>query len=327
MDPNSEHITDYDLLAKHLAGETSPAEASAVATWLAASEDHQAIWEALSTTWATAQPAVPVDTEAAWQKVSARLVEPEVQETPPSRVFFVIRAAAVILVLVSFSILFFSKRETELPWLSAVSQDETLHVRLPDGSLVTLNAHSTLSYSPKFAEGKRETRLTGEAFFDVQRDPAHPFTIQAGPTTVEVLGTSFNVRSLPAEVLVEVETGLVALRNDSTQEQLKLPAGAGGAWQKSTGRLTSLESIGGNDQFWRTRKLKYQAVPLTEVASELERLFGLELIFGFDGAEKCLFSGKFRGEQPEGILEVIATTFNLTLEKDGTKYKLVGSGC
>jgi ferric-dicitrate binding protein FerR (iron transport regulator) len=315
------------LLAKHLAGETTPEEASAVASWIAASEENLAVWSELSAAWSGAMPHPAVDTEAAWAKVSSRTAEKPAQIEGPNRVFWVMRAAAVILVLVSFSLLFFSKPTPEPEWLSAIAKDDTLQLRLPDGSKVTLNAHSSVSYSPKFADGDRNVRLEGEAFFEVERDPQHPFSIQAGPTTVQVLGTSFSVRTESDAVTVQVETGLVAMRNDSTREQIQLPAGTGGVWKKSSGKLATLEAVGGNDQFWRTRKLKYQAVPLTEVALELEKLFGLELAFGFEGAEKCLFSGKFRGEQPEGILEVIATTFNLTLEKDGTQYKLVGSGC
>lgn len=325
MYPNDAQHTDFDLLAKHLAGETSPQEQQQVQSWLEASDENREIWEALSQSWQQAAPIPAVDINTAWEKVEARTAGMPAKKS--SLTFFFIRAAAVILVLASFSILFLSKGEGQPQWLTATAQDDTLHLRLPDGSQVVLNAHASFSYPERFYGGKRTTRLSGEAFFDVTKDPAQPFSIQAGQTTVQVLGTSFNVRMQEDALEVQVETGLVALQDDSTQNAIQIPAGEGGVWKKSGRKLEKVPASDGNDQFWRTRKLKFNATPLTEVAAQMRKMFGLDLEFGFEGAEKCLFSGKFQGENPEGILEVIATTFNLSIEKDGTKYRLTGSGC
>ena len=69
------------------------------------------------------------------------------------------------------------------------------HIQLPDGSTVWLNASSDLTYGENFGKEFREVNLNGEAFFDVVKDPDHPFIIHTSVVDVKVLGTAFNIRS------------------------------------------------------------------------------------------------------------------------------------
>jgi ferric-dicitrate binding protein FerR (iron transport regulator) len=80
-------------------------------------------------------------------------------------------------------------------------------IQLPDGSKVWLNASSNLTYNKEFGKTFREVELTGEAFFDVVKDPSHPFIIHTKVIDVKVLGTEFNVRSYPNDA--NTETSLI----------------------------------------------------------------------------------------------------------------------
>ncbi len=78
----------------------------------------------------------------------------------------------------------------------ATANGETYQVRLPDGSAVWLNAGSSLTYSASLLQnGKRNVRLSGEGYFEVAKDKAHPFVVSTDREEVEVLGTHFNVSS------------------------------------------------------------------------------------------------------------------------------------
>jgi transmembrane sensor len=70
---------------------------------------------------------------------------------------------------------------------------------LPDGTHVWLNSGSVLEYPVAFADDIRQVKLTGEAFFDVKKDPSHPFIVNAGKINVEVKGTRFDVCNYPHE--------------------------------------------------------------------------------------------------------------------------------
>lgn len=84
---------------------------------------------------------------------------------------------------------------------------------LPDGSEVTLHPSSEIFLSPDFGESTRELRLTGEAFFDVKRDPHKPFVVYSNEVTTRVLGTSFNIKAYARdkEITVAVRTGRVSV--------------------------------------------------------------------------------------------------------------------
>lgn len=74
---------------------------------------------------------------------------------------------------------------------------------LPDGTKVWLNADSRLTYKSNFKSNSREVLLEGEAFFDVVKDSSRPFIVHTSGIDVKVLGTSFNVKSYPADATIE----------------------------------------------------------------------------------------------------------------------------
>ncbi len=81
----------------------------------------------------------------------------------------------------------------------STSIGKTFQLTLPDGTRVWLNAESRLNYPRSFTGNTRTVRLTGEAYFEVAKDAAHPFIVQSGAVKTTVLGTSFNVRNYAGE--------------------------------------------------------------------------------------------------------------------------------
>jgi ferric-dicitrate binding protein FerR (iron transport regulator) len=74
---------------------------------------------------------------------------------------------------------------------------------LNDGTKVWLNAASSISYPVAFAGADREVEITGEAYFEVGRDAAHPFHVKVGGQLVEVLGTHFNINAYSDEGVIK----------------------------------------------------------------------------------------------------------------------------
>lgn len=166
-------------------------------------------------------------------------------------------------------------------------------IDLPDGSSVTLNTGSELLVG--FSESTREIALKrGEAYFEVEKDPLRPFTVDAGLRSVTVLGTAFNVRKTPDKLHLAVADGVVAVH--STEEQVKVDSPVisytgrdDQAAFKASGqyRLTAgwvIEAEAGEEQMtaympkeiqaltvWRTGILDFDNWPLIEVVRELNR--------------------------------------------------------
>ena len=82
----------------------------------------------------------------------------------------------------------------------STARGETYMIVLSDQTKVWLNAASSLTYVANLNEnGKRSVKLTGEAYFEVAKDKAHPFIVASGKQQVEVLGTHFNINSYSDE--------------------------------------------------------------------------------------------------------------------------------
>ncbi|MCW0481824.1 FecR family protein [Gaoshiqia sediminis] len=87
-------------------------------------------------------------------------------------------------------------------------------VKLYDNSEVKLNAGSRIILPDAFSKETRNAYLVGEAFFDIRKDPAHPFLVETSSAVVKVLGTSFHLAAYPdrEEVSTFLQEGVVRFR-------------------------------------------------------------------------------------------------------------------
>src|SRR5690606_6981244 len=97
-------------------------------------------------------------------------------------------------------------------------------VVLPDGSLVWLNANSSLAFPSEFTERTRNVRLTGEAYFEIVHDVGRPFIVNTRQQTIHVLGTKFNVQAYQDELAMKTTLleGAVQVRTAHQQQVLKV---------------------------------------------------------------------------------------------------------
>lgn len=183
---------------------------------------------------------------------------------------------------------------------------QTQSVDLPDGSQVTLNAASEINYE---GADERVVRLKGEAFFEVEKGV--PFKVITGNGIVEVLGTSFNVKSRGDVFEVSCKTGKVAVSIESTDQAKKLLPGEGIVKDLDTVRFTTLnEEIIGK---WSSGEFYFEAKPLEEVLAEIQRQFNVEVTS--DTLEQRLFTGYFNNESLDLALTIVC-------EPLGLQYKI-----
>ncbi|WP_342088209.1 FecR family protein [Dyadobacter sp. OTU695] len=93
------------------------------------------------------------------------------------------------------------------------STSQTMELALSDGSKISLAPKGRIRYPERFDGERREVFLEGEAFFDIAKDPGHPFLVYANGLVTKVLGTSFRIKAYGGsrEVTVEVRTGKVSV--------------------------------------------------------------------------------------------------------------------
>ncbi|MEL6303227.1 MAG: FecR family protein, partial [Bacteroidota bacterium] len=133
---------------------------------------------------------------------------------PLKRVYYTIGIAASILLLLGF---FFK----EVSYTSGAG--EKLEIELPDGTMVSLNAQTTLKRNRFFWNNGKEVELIGEAFFEVTK--GDDFMVKTPSGTVSVLGTQFNVKARTASFEVFCYEGKVRYDNPKNRQQSYLEAG------------------------------------------------------------------------------------------------------
>ena len=172
----------------------------------------------------------------------------------------------------------------------------------------------------------RHIALSGEAYFEVERDTARPFVVETDDVRVTVLGTAFEVSSIDTSnsVLVRVRHGRVQV---STSEDTVILNGD--EYARYTKLAHLLERMPApHSQVWGDRIIQFKEAPLSEVVDQLEVLYHVRIRLANEGLIHCKLTATFDDEPIDYILRVIADTygFTLTMGSPGS-YTLDGDGC
>lgn len=253
---------------------------------------------------------------------------------------------AALLLLAAGTYLFFAGRQSKSdPRTFAAAYGEKKNLQLPDGSVVILNAGSKISIPDNFGVHTRDIYLKGEAFFDVKHNKALPFIVHTADMDVKALGTAFNVKAYPADKMTEASLvrGLVevTLKKDQNQKVLLHP-NQKIQWKQeredkkgqltglqndkkmiplSTGnliqQLTKTDSDDIKEIAWTENKLVFADESFAEIASQLERWYGVKLEFMNDEIRQYRFTGIFEKEEIAAVLSFLkeSRSFNFEIEK------------
>lgn len=216
-------------------------------------------------------------------------------------------AAAVALLCLSVWTAYLYMQPVAMQTVSTLAETRT--VNLPDGTSVTLNHYSTLTYPERFKTDNREVELNGEAYFEVSKDKKHPFIVQTEAVDVRVLGTQFNVdayRDSP-DVRTTLLTGSVAVSNKSNSEHMILKPNEIAIYNKVEKKLTRKLLEDATDEIsWRHGEFIFDDVPLRDIARELSNSFGTTIQITDSTLQNYRISARFRnGEDLETILSVL----------------------
>ncbi|MBI1226969.1 MAG: DUF4974 domain-containing protein [Bacteroidetes bacterium] len=326
------------LLQKQLSDTLSPAEQSTLEDWLEQSADNQLIAKQVAQAWQLSggfSQDVDLDADADFERLERRIAEAEatpaakVVTMKPKRNWLAIAAAIALLVAAPLVLRkFFSSPEMGQ---FATTDSPALHpVELADGSKVWLNAHSSLQFFTKNEGDKREIKLTGEAFFEVAKNPERPFVVTTELGQVTVLGTSFNVRNPAGSTSLEVNvsTGKVKVQPKGSSEHLLLLPNETGIFDQNKNSLVKTGGVANNTAAWHTEKLVFDNTPLEEVLHQLSLLHGVTLTIENQAVARCPLTVVFEKQGLEATLETIQTLLGAELVKVSEKdYRIRGGRC
>ncbi|TDQ08264.1 FecR family protein [Pedobacter metabolipauper] len=182
-------------------------------------------------------------------------------------------AAALILVVFSFGLYTMYRTSVSPEMFTAKAGNQNIKkITLPDGTQVVLNTSAELSWDSDFGEHERRVKLSGEAFFDVKKDAAHPFILQSQNITTTVLGTAFNVESHAHEnqIKVSLVRGHVRINDrENPHNQAELSPGQMICYSKDQKKLEVRLIAVEDPSAWMRGGLVFDEIPL---ALALDRL-------------------------------------------------------
>jgi transmembrane sensor len=180
---------------------------------------------------------------------------------------------------------------------------ERLQVMLKDGTSVELGADTALDVALD-AQGRKVTLLKGQAFFDVAKDPAHPFTVMAGTTEIHVIGTAFDVDYRQDETIVQLERGHVAV-DGSGIGHVELTPGETVSVRPKSGTITRGTVETADIGAWRQGRLFVEDQSVGSVVETLRRYHkGVIRIVGRDLAARRV-TGSYDLKDPDRALSAL----------------------
>lgn len=196
---------------------------------------------------------------------------------------------------------------------------ERFQVRLPDGSAVWLNSASSITYPLNLKSlPSRRIILRGEAYFEVSKDPKHPFLVQTAAQEIEVLGTKFNVNSYidEAAVATTLLEGSVLLRSASASKLLRPGEQAlnrKGIFQIVTANLDAVMD-------WKSDEFYLNRVNFKTAMRKIARWYDVEIIYDSDVADDIEAGGWVsRHNQLSTVLKLMEKTGLAHFRLEGKK--------
>jgi len=245
------------------------------------------------------------------------LKETEVATQPIFR-HAALKWAASLAILVTATLFIINGVNTSRPeMLSMYNNDEnsTYVSTLEDGSVVYLAGNSTLSYPEHFKKSKRVVFLKGDAFFEVSKNPDAPFIIETGLMKIEVLGTSFNVKSNGgAYPSLSVNTGVVKVTLKSDGQSTKIVAGETVLIQSDRLHKIDTQDL---EQFSRySERMHFKDERLSDVIRVINRrLNGVHMEIAPE-LEERLLTATFSNNSADSMAQLICIALNLKFSQE-----------
>jgi len=356
-----------DLIIQYLSESISEKDLLKLNAWSELHRDNKHFFEQTREIWLSSKVAANpkgFDAKNGYQQFLTRVRKTERSEekiTGKTFFFSLSRIAALVLLAFGLGILvhyFLGRYQSKF---ELVSQQEIIvplgsksTIKLPDGTTVTLNAGSRLTYKTNFGKANREVWLEGEGYFSVTKDKKRTFIVKTGYLDIKALGTEFNVKAYPNEktiqtTLVEgsvkIEKIYKGASNQSKDNSVILKpkekytflidsekdiftkidvdvAKSGQENDKPASIASRVNIIYKNidpipDISWKERRWVISEEKLGELAIKLERRYDVNIHFADENLKTFRFTGTLQDESIEQVLKVISLSSPIVFDING----------
>ncbi len=328
---------DLDLIIKYLEGQISEEEKKALDKWIQSDKENEKEFELIKKAWQAPEQKLPKpDVEKALQNVKNKI---ELNKSKQQKIYkladdktestfnyafksnFFKAAASIIIVIGAIYLYNVFSQKPEVKQITFAADTKVNKTTLLDGTEVTLDIGSILTYPDKFDENSRTVSLTGEALFNVIHDPAKPFSIKANDGVIEVLGTEFNIRTWNNKLTVVVSKGKVSLnpQNGTDKNNEVILTKGRMSVMKLDGKPSAPEKVDVDEYInWQNREKYFKGTQFVEIVKQLERWYKVKINYPDKNYDNDLLTISLKNEPIEEIIELISVMmkFNYKIEND-----------
>ncbi|WP_342645444.1 FecR domain-containing protein [Mucilaginibacter sp. CSA2-8R] len=213
-----------------------------------------------------------------------------------------------------------SSAENAKPGLNTLttSNGQQYQVKLPDGTLVWLNAGSSLTFPTLFSKNsERVVSLVGEGYFEVATSKnfdgrKNPFIVQTDKQTVKVLGTHFNISSYANENIVKTTLleGSIALATKTAIPEIALLKPGQQALMNSSNSRVSVKNLDDAEAevAWKSGLFHFENTQIKEVMKQLARWYNVDVVYKGDIPDAHFTGEMYKSLSASKVLDGLAYT-------------------
>lgn len=222
------------------------------------------------------------------------------------------------------SLFLYNTKDRTSEYYTLLAGEHTSNFTMEDGTVITLNKNSRLSYSDKYGKDNRNVKLEGEAYFEVAKDSGKPFQVEMNGASITVLGTHFNVKADAESDDITATLVEGSIRFEGAKQNIVMTPNQQLTFSRSTNKVDVKHVDTDPFTFWKDGLLKYKSIPFIELIKELQSTYKVEIQIDSQELKKpaVTVSGTFSQEQSiEQILKVISRSLPIRWHNsDGVYY-------
>ena len=329
---------DKETLNKFIKGEATAEEVRKVLKWYYSDEAEYVMTEKIEQLWSQVdQESMDVTPNKKQifaklkQKIQHHEIESKYQILPRLSnhfdITYFLKIAASVIFIISISWFVLQTSESSIEQANNL-QEMSIQVKstaggqkftifLSDGTKVKLNSESKLEYPKTFSDSSRVVHLTGEAFFDVKKDPQRPFTVISHNLSTTALGTSFNINAYRGNnnIVVSLTTGKVQVSFNKgvnkEDSKITLEPGSQAIYSNSRNSIEKQPFDENIELAWKEGVLYFEDASWDQIVNQLERWYGVQIsVSNLNPSSNKLYTGFFKDESLENVLESLSFSKN-----------------
>jgi transmembrane sensor len=213
-----------------------------------------------------------------------------------------------------------SKTETVLYNTVSTAKGQDFHIHLADGTEVWLDAMSSIHFPTSFTGNERRVEISGQVYFEVNKNPSKPFRVQSGSQTVEVLGTHFNINAYEPIIKTTLLEGSVKIVTN--QSVITLAPGQQALLNES-GALSQNTSVDIEETMaWKNGRFHFDGASVNEIMNQISRWYDIDVVYQDKIPEE--FVAKIsRGLPVSKLLNLLEMTGQVAFTIDGNKVTVL----